>query len=366
MKNRRTWIALWGLLVGLALTSCSGDMEQSERPIRPVRFEEVVRWQGEKTRTLSGVSRAKRETELSFRVGGIIETIEAKVGEKVRKGLLIAAADDSEAKLDYEKAVDILKNAETQRDNSKSNLDRVKGLYENNNVSLSEYESAKDNYAASNSAHRTGPINVDLKEKELAYYKLYAPIDGIVTEVPAARNEQIQPGETIVTIVSGEEIAVNVGLPVSLISRVETGQTVSIEFSSLPGRVFDGVVSEVSFTAASGSSTYPVKIEVENPTSDVRPGMTADVTFTLSPVDAGETAALVVPSSAVGQSSEGSFVFVAVEGENDQATVKKRPISIGEFSNDGFEVLEGLQDGELVVTAGVESLSDGMIVRLLR
>ena len=165
---------------------------------------------------------------------------------------------------------------------------------------------------------------------------------------------------------SGEEIAVNVGLPVSLISRVETGQTVSIEFSSLPGRVFDGVVSEVSFTAASGSSTYPVKIEVENPTSDVRPGMTADVTFTLSPVDAGKTAALVVPSSAVGQSSEGSFVFVAVEGENDQATVKKRPISIGEFSNDGFEVLEGLQDGELVVTAGVESLSDGMIVRLLR
>ncbi len=366
MKNFRVWIMLPALFVGLSLASCSSDVELPERPIRPVRFEQVVRGQGAETRTLSGVSRARMETKLSFRVGGIVEAIEVKIGEKVKKGELIASVDNSEARLNYEKALDSLAKADTQRDNAKSNLNRVKGLFENNSVSLSEYESAKDNYATSNSAYRTEAINVDLRKQELNYYSLSAPIDGVVTEVPARKNEQIQPGDTVVTLVSGEKIAVKVGVPGALISRVETGHEVSLEFASLRGRVFDGEVSEVSYTAASGSSTYPVTVDVKNPTSDVRPGMTADVTFTFTPADTAIETMLIVPSSAVGQTSEGYFVFVGVVGEGDQAVVQKRQITIGSFSNDGFEVLDGLLDGELVVTAGVESLTDGTVVRLLR
>lgn len=353
------------LFLGLTSFSCSGET-QSQPPIRPVRYEQVRFHSGDDARTLSGLSRAGSEARLSFRIGGIVEAVDVQVGQRVRNGELIAVVDDSDASLNYEKALDALRKAETQKDNAKSNLDRVKELYENNNVALSEYESAKDDYASANSAHSTEEINADLKKRELGYYKLYAPMDGIIAEVPIESNEQVSPGEIVVTIISGDEIEVSVGMPEAFISRVKTGDKVSIEFPSLPGRKFDGTVSEVSFGAGAESSTYPVTVTIEHPTTDIRPGMPADVRFVFASADAEQAPKLIVPSSAVGQDTDGHYVFTAVETEGGNAVVHKKRVSVGRLSNEGFEVIDGLQNGELVVTAGVGSLSDGITVKLLR
>jgi RND family efflux transporter MFP subunit len=279
---------------------------------------------------------------------------------------LIAVIDDAEARLDHEKALDALAKAKTQRDNAKSNLDRIKKLFENDNIALSEYESAKDDYATANSAYNTEQINTDLKKRELGYYKLYAPMDGIIAEVPIKSNEQVTPGETIVNLVSGDEIEVSVGMPEAFVSRTKTGDEVSVEFPSLPGKTFDGVVAEISFGAGTGGSTYPVTVRLEHPTSDIRPGMTADVRFTFAADNTSEEPALIVPSSAVGQDGDGQFVFTAVETGDGNAIVVRKRVSLGRLSNEGFEVVAGLQDGELVVTAGVESLSDSTTVKLLK
>jgi len=366
MKLRYTLRGSLSILFTIAFFSCSGDKQERREIIRPVRYQQVFLAGGEHSRTLSGVSKAGTEAELSFRVGGIVKTLAVKVGEKIRKGKLLSSIDDSDARLNYEKALEALKKAESQKDNARSNLDRVKGLYENNNVSLSEYEAAKDKYASANSAYNTEKRNADLQKRELGYYKLYAPITGIITEVPIKKNEQASPGQAVVTISSEDDIEVRIGMPEAFITRVKTGEKVSVKFLSLPDKIFDGTITEVSFAAGAQSSTYPVIVRVEHPTSDIRPGMPVDVTFNFAASNGVQRQRLVVPTSAVGEDAAGNFVFTLMETEENLAIVHKKKVNVGELSNEGFEVLEGVESGELVVTAGVESLADSVKVRLLR
>jgi RND family efflux transporter MFP subunit len=352
------------ILIAASLLSCNRKEETREEIIRPVRYQQIFLSGGEQTRTFSGVSKAGTEAKLSFRVGEVIELLSVKVGEKVNKGKLIASLDDSDARLNYEKSLSALRKAETQKGNAKSNLDRVKGLYENNNVSVSEYETAKDQYASANSSYNTEKKNADLKKRELSYYKLYAPMDGIIVTVPTEKNEQVSPGQVVAEISSESDIEVTVGMPEAFISRVKAGEKVAVKFSSLPDRGFNGIISEVSFGAGAESSTYPVIIKIQHVTGDIRPGMPADVTFHFSSGEKKER--LVVPANAVGEDTEGNFVFTVIAAENGLAVVNKQAVTVGKLTRDGFEISKGLRDGELVVTAGIANLSDGMKVRLLK
>ena len=348
------------------LFCCGGEKREKREIIRPVRYQQVFLAGGEQSRIFSGVSRAGTESKLSFRVGGIVEAVNVKVGEQVNKGMKIASVDNSDAQLNYEKALETLRKVEIQKDNARSNLDRVKELYENNNVSLSEYEAAKDKYASANSAHNTERRNADLKKRELGYYSLYAPMDGIISKVVIEKNEQVSPGQAVITITSEDDIEVSVGMPEAFISRVKIGEKVSVKFSSLPDKVFDGTISEVSFAAGTQSPVYPVIVTVEHPTSDIRPGMTADVTFKFTAYNRSSVGRLIVPVGAVGEDIDGNFVFTLTKSENGLAITDKKKVMVGELSHEGFEILEGLQNGALVVTAGVESLTDSITVKLLK
>ncbi|MEN8264419.1 MAG: efflux RND transporter periplasmic adaptor subunit [Nitrospirota bacterium] len=361
---KQTLFIFIAFMFSTSLISCNKKEETREEVIRPVRYQQVFLSGGKRTRTFSGISKAGTEAKLSFRVGEVIEALNVKVGEKVKKGRLIAAIDDSDARLNYEKALSALRKTETQKENAKSNLDRVKDLYENNNVSLSEYESAKDQYASANSSFNTEKKNADLKKRELSYYKLYAPMDGIIVKVPVEKNEQVSPGLVVAEISSENDIEVTVGMPEAFIPRVKADEKVSVKFLSLQDRVFDGIISEVSFAAGSESSTYPVIVKIQHSTGDIRPGMPADVTFHFTSGEKKER--LVVPANAVGEDTEGNFVYTVIASENGLAVVNKKAVTVSNLTREGFEISKGLQDGELVVTAGIANLSDGMKVRLLK
>jgi RND family efflux transporter MFP subunit len=351
-------------IILIFLSSCGGEKKEQEEIIRPVRYQKVYLSSGIQTRTFSGTSKAGTEVNLSFRVSGIVDSISVNVGDRVRKGQLVASIDDSDARLQYDQALVAFEKSKIQRDIAKSNLDRVKGLYENNNVSLSEYETAKGNYATANAAFNADKKKLDLQQRQLSYYKLYSPIEGIIASKGIEKNENVQAGKIIVVINAGDEIEISVGVPESFISRVKAGENVSVTFSSLPGKVFDGVLSEVSYAISSESSTYPVTVNIIHPTQDIRPGMPADVSFDFT--SDSDTDGILVPANAVGEDTQGNFVFTVEETGGGFAVVKKISITVGRLTRNGFEVLGGLKDGDSVVTAGISKLTDGMKVRLLK
>jgi len=342
--------------------SCSEPLEQKET-VRPVRYQEVVRFNNEKQRTFSGVSESGTEAQLSFRVSGVLKSIKVTLGQKINKNQHIASIDDSDAILDYEKAVAAQKNTQVQVETAKSNLERVKGLYENNNVSLSEYEAAKNKFAAARSDYSASQKNTALKKRELGYYKLYSPMDGIVVSKDVNENENVSTGQAIVKINSENDIQIVVGIPEKYISKIKKDTTAIVTFSTLTEKLFKGIVTEISYSISS-SSTYPVKINLLNIDKDIRPGMPANVSFTMGSND--KNSFFLVPSNSVGKDNIGNFVFIVEPEQKGFGVVHKKIVQVENLTDKGFQILSGINEGDFVVTSGIDKMTENKKVKFLK
>ena len=252
---------------------------------------------------------------------------------------------------------------------------RIEKLYENNSVPLSEYEQARANYQTAKSQHEAALASYDAAKTQVTstqkqtqsarnqvnYTRLTAPFSGVITAVQVEANELVGSGTPIAILSSENKPEVNVGIPENFISKIKKGQKASISFSVLPEQVFEGIVEEVSYAAGS-SPTYPAILEIKKPSKEIRPGMAATVNFDFSKGD--EKNYLVCPVKAVGEDEKGNFAFVLTKG-GEHYTVQRRSVIVGALLPGGFEIKEGLKDGELVATAGLRSLLDGMGVKLM-
>lgn len=361
----------------LLLTAC-GKKEEApvKETIRPVRYEKIIKTGLGSTSTFSGVCQSKKETKMSFKVAGKISKLNVEIGDQIRRGQTIAIIDAVDYSITYEQANDQLKAAKTQVSATetamianKSNYQRVEKLYENNSVPLSEFEQAKAAYETSKSQHDaaiaqvgTAQSQVKAAKNQVVYTKLKAPFSGIITAVNVEENELVGSGSTVAVLSATSNPEVEVGLPESVITQITKGQKVRIHFSSLPNRNFEGVVHEVAYSS-NDASTYPVTIKIKKPSSKIRPGMAVSVTF--SSEDGLKTKpVLVAPAKAIGKGNDGNFAFV-VQKNGDAYSVKKTKVEIGELSEKGFEIKNGLSEGDMVATAGLSSLLDGLKVRLM-
>ncbi|MDH3709325.1 MAG: efflux RND transporter periplasmic adaptor subunit [Cyclobacteriaceae bacterium] len=346
----------------LFLLACTSKETPITESVRPVKYQKVSYTGGSYGRTFSGTAIAGVETQLSFRVGGIINKVNVKVGQKISKGMLMASLDPSDYELSYEESDASVKNADAQEKQTKSNFERVAVLYENQNTSLAEYEAAKAQYESAKANEKAMKQRRKQAESQLSYTRLYAPISGIVNNVYVEENEVVATGNNIVTLSSGDNLEVLVGIPESFITDINQGQKVQISFTSLADQQFAGTVSEVSYALSSETAIYPVTIKVDQSNNQVRPGMSADVTFNFQGAQIEEV--LMVTPSAVGEDQNGNFVYVLEPSEETSYKVRKTLVTVGNLTVDGFEVQSGLQENDLVATAGLQSLLDGMTVSL--
>jgi multidrug efflux pump subunit AcrA (membrane-fusion protein) len=107
-----------------------------------------------------------------------------------------------------------------------------------------------------------------------------------------------------------------------------------------------------------------VTVVIEEPSSDLRPGMPADVEFTFGEDD--DTERFVVPPTAVARDRDGEFVYVVEVAEGGNGVVKRRPVTVNpEPGVDGIEILDGLAADDKLITAGISSITAEMTVKLL-
>jgi RND family efflux transporter MFP subunit len=285
------------------------------------------------------------------------------VGDQVRAGELLAVLDATDYNLQLDQTKSASTQAEVRMQNARSTYDRISKLYETGSVSVNDYEQAKTAFESARAGVNSVRKQVQLAEQRVNYTRLRAPIDGRVANVNAEINENIMAGFSVITLTSGSDIEVTVGMPESFIAMIRDGDTANVTFSSLAGENFTGIISEVSYIVGEASTTYPITIKLEDPSEDIRPGMTANVKFLLTSEDDKE--AILVPSVAVAEENDQNYVYVLKVLNGDTATVHKRIVTIGDITGAGFEITEGLEDGEMVVTAGISKLSEGLTVRML-
>ncbi|MBW1296052.1 efflux RND transporter periplasmic adaptor subunit [Aquimarina litoralis] len=350
------------VLISGLLFSCSEENKEAKKFVRPVKYEKVDFVGGEKIRTFSGTAQTDKIIGLSFRSNGIITAFDIKLGQKVAKGQLLAKLDNVQARLNYENAVASKNSAESQMNTAKLSLNRTRSLFEKGSAALSDFEAAKNSFKTAQESFESSKRSVAIQQEQIQYGYLFAPEDGVIAAVNAEIDENVSAGQNIATLNAGSDMEISLGIPESVINGVKSGNEVKVSFAALSGQVFNGKVSEVSPAVNANTATYPVIIMITNPTNDIKSGMAANVTF-----DFGENKSnsqvLVVPANAVGEDSNGRFVFL-IEGEAQSAKVKKQKVVIGDLTANGFEIKSGLSAGQKIVTAGLQTLLDGQEVKL--
>lgn len=344
------------------LFGCGQEEPEQEEIIRPVRYEQIFLQGGNRVRTFSGVAKASEESRLSFKVPGTVERLAVQVGDNVQAGQLIAELNDEDYRLQKQQAEASNTQAQATARNARANYERVKLLYESNNASRSELDGARANKESAEAAEEATQKQLELANLQLSYTELRAPTDGAIATVNVEVNENVAAGQTIVQLTSIEGLEVEVTIPEILITQIQEGDAVTVGFDALPEQEFPATVTEVGISATGMGSTYPVTVLLDEENPDVRSGMAAEVGFNFESQDQQEY--FVVPSVAVAEDRKGRHVFVVKDMGDGFGTIERKDVRIGDLTSDGIEVLEGLNDGDKVVTAGVSRIHEGQKVRV--
>ena len=346
----------------LVLLSCGEETKVAEKLVRPVKYQRVDFVGGEKIRTFSGTAQTDKIINLSFRSSGILSVLNIKLGQRVKKGQLLAKLDNVQARLSYEQALTQLNSASSQMNTAKLSFNRIRSLYEKGSSSLSDFESAKNAYQTAVESYKSAKRGVELQEEQINYGFLYAPANGVIAAIKTELDENISTGQNIAVLNAGTDMEIALGLPESIINGIEEGMAVNVDFSAVPGETFKGIVTEVAPAVDQNTATYPVKVILANPSTDIKSGMAANVTFDLGHAELSDPK-IVVPTHTVGEDSKGRFVFLIVE-EGEIAKVVKNYVTLGDLTAEGFEIVSGLKKGQKIATAGMQTLLDGQEVKL--
>ncbi|MEM9067044.1 MAG: efflux RND transporter periplasmic adaptor subunit [Myxococcota bacterium] len=343
-------------LIGVA---CGGEDEAPAEPVlRAVRYVVVAEDDGARQRSFSGAVRAGSQSRLSFQVAGRITEFPVKVGDGVRRGQRIAALDPTDYQIQLQEARASAAQARAQSRSAAATYDRIRALYENRNASRQDLDNARANRDGAQAASAAASQAVRGLQRQLEYATLTAPDDGTISEVSAEANEVVAAGQVVAVLQVGEQLEVAVDVPESHINRISRGDEVEVAVDSQPS--ITGEVYEVGVPMA-GTAVFPVTIRLPEGLEGVRQGNTATVTFQFEVEDSA--AKHILPVTAVGEDREGRFVFI-VEGEGDTGTLRRVGVEVGDIGAEGLEIVDGVENGQRVVTAGVSRVRDGLEVRV--
>ncbi len=357
-------ISILTVLSLITFSSCKEEVKEKKAISKLVKYTSVDVSSANKIRTFSGTVLAGDAIGLSFRNSGVITKVNHWKGDKVKKGAIIAKLDNVEANLAYQKSVSALKSAKYAMNTAKSNVDRIKSLYEKGSNSLSDYESARNSYQTALDQHETAITNKNIQATQLSYGVIKAPKDGVIAGTDGGVGERVSAGHQFAVLNAGKELKIEVGLPENIVNKVTVGMKTTLKFSALGERIMGGTVIEMSPGINSESKTYTTSIGIDLPIKEIKPGMASNVTFDFSDGDKINEKSLIIPVKAVGEDGKGRYVFLINSDDQNEGTVSKRYIELEELTTDGFKVKTGLEKGDLIVIAGLQSLLNGQNVRL--
>jgi len=343
--------------------ACQEPPAEVAEIIRPVRYAEVLPAGAVAQRIFSGVTKAALDADLSFKVSGNVTTINVVVGDQVDKGQRVAQLDPTDYEVTMRESEAGLQRARAELRNAEANFNRTRELYENRNVSKSDLDTARAASESANALVAAARQQLEAARLQLSYSKLTSPEACTIASRYVEPNQNISAGQPVVRVNCGECPEVVVDVPGAWIGAIRQGAPATVEVAALGGRGFDAVVSEVGITAERGASAYPVTLSINENCADIRSGMAAEVQMS---VPGNGPEGILIPFIAVGEDREGNYVFVLEAAGEGRYTARRRAVTIETTPNvEGVPVLDGVEVGELIATAGVRRLVDGQVVTLL-
>ncbi|MEO0459735.1 MAG: efflux RND transporter periplasmic adaptor subunit [Myxococcota bacterium] len=317
-----------------------------------------------RTRALPGLVTASQAATLSFEVAGRIASLPFDVGDRFRRGDVLASLDRSSYVLQVQQRQADLQQTKAQRLEAEQNFERHQKLITESAVTQAAFDRAKAQVDSARSLEELADASLRLARDTLRDATLVAPYSGVVTQRPAEPQQQTSPGQPVLSIQSSDEsIEVEIFVPETLVALLSTGSSHKVRFPSLPQLSAEATLIRLGARATRGAA-FPVTLELRPPPPGLRPGMTANVDLRVEESgDKIQATSTTIPVTAFipgGGQERFAFVF-----KKATSTVERRAIEIGTIENGMVSVSKGLSEGEIIATRGLSFLSDGEMVTLI-
>ncbi len=339
------------LLAGTLLSLFSGCGESSpaedadrEEARTPVAAVELARRDLSRHLSTSATVQPKSRIRLAARTTGTLEAVYVEEGDEVAAGDLLARLDTTQDEAE-------LARARAQEKQARQEYRRTDRLRANELVSSSEYERQRTNLRVAESERQ-------LWETRVAYGKMEAPGDTIVTARYIEPGEAVEAGETLFELTSMDQLVLRLGVSELDVVHLQEGQAVPVRLDARPGAEMDGSIRRIFPQADRSSRLIPVEVALPGDAfrNGARPGFLARVRM---PIDERPDV-LAVPASAIGEDDGEPYVFVI---ENDR--LHHRTIERGTTRGQWTEVEAGLDEGEIVLATNPIDMNDGDPVRIV-
>jgi RND family efflux transporter MFP subunit len=347
---------VFALAVALSVAACSKE-QPKKVATRPVRVTSVQHALSGDTISLTGQVQAKDPISLAFRIGGRLRERNVTVGDSVTPGQTVAKIESQDFQNTLRSAEADLASAQAVLSNAKGTEGRQNELLSKGFTTRAQYDQAEQQMKTAQAQVESAQAKLQNAKDNLTYTELKSDVAGSVTAKGAEPGEIVAAGSMILQVAKqGDRYAV-FNVPSQLIRQSPKDPEVTVSLSDDPTIVATGHVREVAPQADAATGTYVVKVALDNPTDAMRLGATivGRVKIQSEPV-------IQLPGTALTQSEGKPAVWVVDPGKK---TVSLFPVTIGHYDTSSAVVSQGLKDGDLVVTAGVQALRPGQEVRLL-
>jgi membrane fusion protein (multidrug efflux system) len=280
---------------------------------------------------------ASERVEIVSEIDALVDELPFVEGAFVAKGRVLARLRDTDIRAGVERA-------RALRDEAKVAHDRLSRLTDELVVSRQEQDTAAAKLAVAEADLRVAEV-------QLRKTRVVAPFAGLLSRRLVSPGAYLRAGDPIVELAAIDEVKVAFTVPERNLAALRLGSGVLLESVSYPGEKFAGAIAVIDPLVDPTTRSARVIARIANPERKLRPGLSAAVSVPL----AERSSALTVPEEAVVAEGDTNFVFRI----GDDATVEKRPVTLGMRQGGKVEVLSGLEGGDRVVRAGHQKLFPG-------
>jgi RND family efflux transporter MFP subunit len=344
------------LLLPLLLVACDKAPEP-KAPIRPVRTIVIQHSAAGEDVTLTGQVAAQNRVNLAFRIDGRLIQRNADIGDAVAPGQVVARLEPQDAQNALRTAQANLSAAQGKLAQAQPAFERQAELLSKGFTPRAQYEVAQQELKSAQAQVDSAKAQLTSAQDNLGYTDLRSDVAGSVTAKGAEPGEVVAAGHMILQVAQqgGRDAVFNV--PAQLIRQAPRNIPVTIALSDDPSISAQGRVREVAPQADATTGTYTVKVELIDPPPTMRLGDTVTGSVVID-----SHSVIAVPVSALMQMDAKPALWVV---DPTAKTVAMRPITVLRYDATQLIISDGLKDGDLVVTAGVQALHPGQKVRLL-
>ena len=327
---------------GRAGGRAAGRGGPSDRPT-PVEIQMVKRGSVSRTSVIAGMLEPIRTVGVNAQLSGILLSLKAEEGHRVRQGDVLAEIDARELEAQARAAEAALKFAQ-------STVERSEQLFKQQIITVAELERDRASFEAAKAS------NEQLKTR-LGYAKVVAPITGIITQKRIEAGDIVSSSTRLFTIADVSTLVTRIQVSELEVSTLRSGDIVPLSVDALGGEKVDGHIRRVFPSADSATRLVPVEVALSGRQLDrLRPGYTVRATLSLDRRDD----ALLVPSRAVSGPAGARAVYIVKGGQ-----IERKAVRVGSDMAGLTEVLEGVNEGDSVIVSGTSTLREGAKARVV-